>query len=129
MAVIAGLVLAGMSVGCATSRDRDQARTAVQRLYDAVARHDGETACAQMSPALRAQLVTHGPARTCAAAVLKLSLHGTRVSDVRVYAIAARVRLAGGDTVFLGSGRQGWRVAAIGCRPRGSGPYECEEQA
>jgi hypothetical protein len=48
---------------------------------------------------------------------------------VRVYADAAEVQLSGGDTVFLSDTREGWRVDAVGCRPRGDGPYDCEEQA
>jgi hypothetical protein len=43
-----------------------------------------------------------------------------------VYANEALVRLAGGDTVFLSSTREGWRVDAFGCRPHGKGPYDCE---
>ena len=117
------------AAGCGTSTDRDQARTAAQRLYAAVDRHDGAAACAQMSPPLRAQLVKDQSEPECAKAVLKLSLHGGRPAAVRVYANAAEVRLAGGDTVFLSDTREGWRVDAVGCRPQGGGPYDCEEQA
>jgi outer membrane murein-binding lipoprotein Lpp len=117
------------AAGCGTSADRDQARTAVQRLYAAVDRGDGQTACAQMSPDLRAQLVSDEPGSRCATAVMKLSLHGGRPAAVRVYADAAEVVLAGGDTVFLGDTAEGWRVQALGCRPNGKGPYQCEEQA
>jgi hypothetical protein len=60
---------------------------------------------------------------------MKLSLHGGRPAAVRVYADAAEVALAGGDTVFLGDTTEGWRVEALGCRPNGKGPYQCEEQA
>ncbi|MDX6685168.1 MAG: hypothetical protein QOF86_1296 [Baekduia sp.] len=117
------------AAGCGTSADRDQARAAVQRLYAAVNRGDGQTACAQMSPDLRAQLVSDEPGSRCATAVMKLSLHGGRPAAVRVYADAAEVALAGGDTVFLGDTTEGWRVEALGCRPNGKGPYQCEEQA
>lgn len=125
--VVAAAALA--AAGCGTSTDRDQARTAAQRLYAAVDRHDGAAACAQMSPPLRAQLVKDQSEPECAKAVLKLSLHGGRPAAVRVYANAAEVRLAGGDTVFLSDTREGWRVDAVGCRPQGGGPYDCEEQA
>jgi hypothetical protein len=126
LAVIAAALGA---VGCGTSADRDQARTAAQRLYAAVERHDGTAACAQMSPPLRAQLVKNQSEPECAKAVLKLSLHGGPPAAVRVYADAAEVELSGGDTVFLSDTREGWRVDAVGCRPQGSGPFDCEEQA
>jgi hypothetical protein len=115
--------------GCGTGASGDQARAAAERLYTAVHRGDGATACAQLSPDLRAQLVKDQSTSPCAKAVLKLTLQGDRAAVVRVYATAAQVRLAGGDTVFLGEGRQGWRVEAVGCRPHDGGPYECEEQA
>jgi hypothetical protein len=116
------------TTGCGTGADREQVRAAAQALYTAAQRHDGATACAQMSPSLRAQLVEdHGS--PCAKAVLKLNLHGQTPMAVRVYANAAEVKIAGGDTVFLGDTREGWRVEALGCRPQGPGPYECEEQA
>jgi hypothetical protein len=66
---------------------------------------------------------------SCAKAVLQLSLHGRRADVVRVYATAAQVDLAGGDSVFLGDTHEGWRLEAVGCRRQDSGPFECEEQA
>jgi outer membrane murein-binding lipoprotein Lpp len=121
VAASAGAALAG----CGTSADRDQARAAAQTLYAAAHRHDGATACAQMSPSLRAELVDDEQA-ACPKAVLDLDLHGRTAAVVRVYANNAEVRLAGGDTVFLGDTNEGWRVDALGCRPQGSGPYDCE---
>ena len=122
------LLFAAAVAGCGANADRDQARAAAQALYTAAQRHDGVTACAQMSASLRAQLVDdHGS--PCAKAVLKLNLHGRTPVTVRVYADAAEVELAGGATVFLGDTREGWRVEALGCRSQGPGPYECEEQA
>jgi hypothetical protein len=125
-----GLLVAIVGSGCGigTGADRRQAGTAAQTLYEAVRRHDGDLACAQMSPALRAQLVGDAGGR-CAEAVLKLQLNGGSALSVRVYADEAIVRLRGGDTVFLGDTSQGWRVDAVGCRPDGPGPYDCEEQA
>jgi outer membrane murein-binding lipoprotein Lpp len=123
----ASLLVLGLA-GCGTNADADQARRAAQTLYVAAARHDGSRACAQMSPSLRAQLVDDdgGP---CAKAVVGLDLAGRTVDEVKVYADAALVRFTGGDTVFLGDTAQGWRVEALGCRPQGHGPYDCEEQA
>jgi hypothetical protein len=117
------------AAGCGTGPDRAQARAAAERFYAAVASRDGRTACAQLSPDTRAKLVQDAAATRCDRAVLGLSLHGGRVAAVRVYATSAQVELAGGDTVFLGDSRQGWRIQAVGCRPKDGGPYECEAEA
>jgi hypothetical protein len=114
-----------LAAGCGTSADGDRPRRVTQTLYSAVQRHDGRTACAQMSPSLRAQLVDDQGER-CAMAVLSLDLDGRAPGEVKVYANEALVRLAGGDTVFLSATREGWRVDALGCRPHGNGPYDCE---
>jgi hypothetical protein len=53
--------MAATTAGCGTGTDRDQARATAQTLYAAAQRHDGATACAQMSPDLRAQLVDDSP--------------------------------------------------------------------
>jgi hypothetical protein len=119
------LAVGGGADGCGTSADRDDARHATQALYSAAARHDGTAACARMSPSLRSELVSdHG--ERCAKTVLSLDLHGRTPDQVEVYANEALVRLAGGDTVFLSVTREGWRVDALGCRPHGNGPYDCE---
>jgi hypothetical protein len=121
------LTAVGGVAGCGadTGAAGDQARRATQTLYAAAAGHDGTTACAQMSPALRAELVDDEGER-CAKAVLSLHLNGRAPDAVEVYADNALVRLAGGDTVFLSDTREGWRVDALGCRPKGPGPYDCE---
>ncbi len=121
-------VVAASIAGCGTSADQGQARSAAQTLYTAVREHRGDLACAQMSPSLRAALVADEQAR-CARAVMRLRLSGRSVDVVRVYADAAEVRFAHGDTVFLGDTSEGWRVEALGCTPQGPGPYDCEEQA
>jgi hypothetical protein len=118
-----------LTSGCGTGADRRQARAAAERFATAVQAGDGATACAQLSPPLRQQLVTDQPGKRCAKAVLGLSVHGRRASAVRVYATSAEVELAGGDTLFLDDTREGWRLQAVGCHPDGDGPYECEEQA
>lgn len=123
----AGLAALSAS-GCGTGPDRAQAQEAVERFYAAVERRDGRTACAQLSPDVRAGLAEDEAGR-CERAVLGLALRGRRAEAVRVYATSAQVVLAGGDTVFLGDGRQGWRIQAAGCRPRGGGPYDCEAEA
>src|SRR4051812_32171001 len=125
---VAAAAAAASLAGFGTGADRDRARAAAQTLYTAAREHEGEVACAQMSPSLRAALVDDEQAR-CARAVMRLHLTGRTVDVVRVYADAAEVRFDHGDTVFLGDTRQGWRVEALGCKPQGKGPYDCEEQA
>jgi hypothetical protein len=123
------LALALALVGCGTSADRAQVRSAAERFSAAIERRDGAEACAQLTPDLRAQIAKDESEPTCAKAVPKLSLHGGRPRELRVYATSGRVRLAGGDTLFLGDTRNGWRIEAVGCRPRSDGPYDCEEEA
>jgi hypothetical protein len=127
LAAAAAVVL--LATGCGTSADRQQARAAAERFATAVQGGDGTTACAQLSPPLRQQLVKDEPGKRCAKAVLALSVHGRRAAAVRVYATSAEVQLAGGDTLFLDDTSEGWRLQAVGCHPNGDGPYECEEQA
>ena len=122
----AGLALAG----CGTGADERAARAATERFYSAVQAHEGQTACALLDPDTSSQLVKDEQEPDCASAVLKLELHGTRATSVSVYATAAQVRLDGGDTVFLGFTRNGWRIDAVGCRTAsGGGPLECEEES
>jgi hypothetical protein len=122
------LAATALASGCGTSAAEDQARVAARTLYAAAERDDGQAACAQMSPSLRAQLVDDAGS-ACAKAVLDLKLQGRTPESVRVYADAAIVRFADGDTVFLGDTAEGWRVEAVGCTPDGPGPYDCEEAA
>jgi hypothetical protein len=114
--------------GCGTGTDRGQVRAAAQRFSDAVAQNRGAVACAQLSPDLRAQLVKD-ESSTCSKAVLALKLRGRRAAEIRVYATSAMVRLASGDTMFLGDTAEGWRLEAIGCRRQRGAPYDCEEQS
>jgi hypothetical protein len=123
------LALALALAGCGTGADRAQVRTAAERFSAAFERHDGAAACAQLTTDLRAQIAKDESEPTCAKAVPKLSLHGGRLLDVRVYATSGRARLAGGDTLFLGETKDGWRIEAVGCHPRRHAPYDCAEQA
>ena len=120
---VAGLALcvAGLALsGCGTGADQRAVRATTERFYAAVHGHDGGAACALLSK----------PPRDCSNTVLKLSLHGARAASASVYATSAQVKLAGGDTVFLGWTASGWRIDAVGCRVvPGGGPLECEEQS
>jgi hypothetical protein len=119
------LLFVGTAAGCGTSGDRDRARHATQTLYSAVQHRDGTAACAQMSASLRARLVSDKGQR-CAKAVLRLELTGHASGSIKVYANEALVRMINGDTVFLSDTPKGWRVDALGCRPRGHRPYDCQ---
>jgi hypothetical protein len=129
LALLILLVAVALSTGCGTGQDQREARAATERFSAALQRGDGATACAQLSPALRRQVVSDEPGSRCAKAILQVTVHGRRASATRVYATEAQVDLAGGDTFFLGDTREGWRLDAIGCRPQGGGPYDCEEQS
>jgi hypothetical protein len=129
----AGLVAFAVGLafaGCGTGADQREVRAAAERFYSAVQSHEGRTACALLDNDTSSQLVKDEKTHDCAAAVLKLELHGTRADSVGVYATSAQVHFAGGDTVFLGFTRNGWRIQAVGCRTvSGGGPLECEEQS
>jgi hypothetical protein len=122
----AGLAFAG----CGTGADERAVRAATERFYGAVQAQQGRTACALLDSDTSSRLVKDEQEPDCASAVLKLELHGTRATSASVYATSAQVRLDGGDTVFLGFTRNGWRIEAVGCRTvSGGGPLECEEEA
>jgi hypothetical protein len=125
-AVAVGLAFAG----CGTGADQREVRSATERFYAAVKAHEGRTACALLDDDTSSQLVKDQQEPDCAEAVVKLELHGTKATSVGVYATSAQVHLDGGDTVFLGFTRNGWRIQAVGCRTvSGGGPLECEEES
>jgi hypothetical protein len=123
---VAGLVLSG----CGTGGDQREVRSATERFYAAVQHRDGRAACALLDSDTASQLVKDQQEPDCARAVLKLQLHGSQAASTSVYGTSAQVRLAGGDTVFLGWTHNGWRIDAVGCRVvAGGGPLECEEES
>jgi hypothetical protein len=127
-AAVAAAGIALLASGCGTASDQAQVQATAERFLAAHAAGDGGLACGQLSPALRQQVTKDEQAKTCADAVLKLPVRPHRIDGVRVYATSARVDL-GGESFFLGATGSGWRIGALGCRPQGSGPYDCEEQA
>jgi hypothetical protein len=126
--LVSGVGLVGMS-GCGTSADRTQVRAVTERFFSALDAHRGGDACRRLSPALRTTLEQEHSTQRCADAVVQTSAHGSAVASVHVYATSARVVLASGESVFLSAMRVGWQIDALGCRPRASGPYDCEEQS
>ncbi len=129
--VLVVLVVVGVVVlsGCGTGADRGQVRAATTRFFAALDAHHGAAACMQLSPALRTTITQEQSARRCASAVGKVRARRSPVAVVQVYATSARADLASGESVFLSAMRDGWRIDALGCRPRSSGPFECEEKS
>jgi ABC-type glycerol-3-phosphate transport system substrate-binding protein len=123
--VLVGLV--GLS-GCGTGADRAQVRAVTVRFFSAIGADRGADACMQLSPSLRKTVAQQQSAAGCAEAVGKVKARGSPIEVVYVYATSARVDLAGGASVFLSAMRDGWRIDALGCRPRSSGPFDCEAQ-
>ncbi len=131
LATRAALICALLLAACGTSDDRDQARSAAERLYAAVEAGDGAAACEQLSTSAREELESQEQ-KACAEAILALDLAtaGARADGVEVFSTSAAVHLTGGDTVFLDDTRQGWRVSALGCREQApDAPADCEVQA
>jgi hypothetical protein len=125
------LVVVGVVVlsGCGIGADRAQVRAVTMRFFSALDADHGADACMQLSPVLRKTITQEQSVRRCASAVGKVKARGSPIARVHVYATSARVDLSGGDSVFLSAMRDGWRIDALGCRPRAAGPFECEEQS
>ena len=131
--VALALLLAAVAAsGCGTADDRDEARAAVERFYAAVRADDGDAACAELGDALLEQVESQ-TGQACADVVTRFAYDGGAVEAVEVYITNAKVDLAGGESAFLGRERDGWRLAAIGCRAEegkpADRPLECEAQA
>jgi hypothetical protein len=122
-------LLALVICGCGRSGDRQAVRDAAVQFYAAVDGHDGERACSLLSADTRKALEDQ-ESEPCDRAVSELDLTGGAVGSVSVYSTQASVELRGGDTVFLQDTREGWRIAAAGCRPQAhEEPVDCEVQA
>ena len=125
------LVCALAASACGTSDDRDQARTAAERLYAAIDADDGAAACRELTPQAVEELESQEQS-ACDEAILDLDLQtGAGGADsVDVFITSAAVHLSGGDTVFLDETPEGWRVSAVGCREQApDAPAKCEVQA
>src|ERR1700709_1355785 len=129
--LLRGVVLGWLVVlsGGGTGGDRAQVRSVTARFFSALEAHRGADACMQLTPALRKTVTQEKSAPRCADAVGKVKARGSAIEVVQVYATAARVDLAAGTSVFLSAMRDGWHIDALGCQPRSSGPFECEEQS
>ncbi len=115
--------------GCGRSGDRQTVRGVALQFYAAVDRHEGARACALLSAETRKALEDR-ESEACDEAVERLDLTGGPVGKVSVYSTEAAVELRGGDTVFLQDTKQGWRIAAAGCRPSShEEPADCDVEA
>ena len=113
------------AAGCGRDSDERDARRAAETLYAAVAKKQGRTACATLTPAA-AHALEQQEREPCAQAVTSVQLSGSRASRVRVYETSAAVSFEGGETAFLDHTDEGWRVSAAGCKPMGQEPADCE---
>jgi hypothetical protein len=126
-AALAVLVL--VLCGCGRAGDRRAVRGIAVQFYAAVDHHDGTRACALLSADTRKALEDQ-ESESCDKAIEHLDLTGGPVGTVSVYSTEAAVELRGGDTVFLQDTKQGWRIAAAGCRPSGhEKPADCDLEA
>jgi hypothetical protein len=116
------------AAGCGTGTDQDRVRGTTARFFSALDARRGGESCTWLSSALAKAIEQEHHGDRCANVVARIEARGSAVTQVRVYATSARADLADGDSVFLGLTRHGWRIEALGCRVRPTGPYDCEEQ-
>jgi hypothetical protein len=114
------LVLAG----CASAQD-DEVRRVATQFEDPAA--DPRQRCDLLIPTARAALEEEASA-ACPEVIQDVPLPGGEVEAVEVWGGDAQVRLSG-DTLFLTQTRNGWRVTAAACTPRGERPYDCEVES
>jgi hypothetical protein len=125
---LAILVVALGTAGCARDGDAATVQSVTDTFFAAVASGDGERACEQLSPDTRAALESQEQA-ACRDAVTEIKLDPAAVVSSSVYILNAVVELSYGDAVFLDQGEEGWRIAAVGCKPSAkpdARPFECE---
>jgi hypothetical protein len=124
------LALIALAVAaCGRSGDRTSVRAAAESFYADVAGQDGARACRWLSTDTR-QALEKDESEPCARAVEHLELSGRRARRVEVHSTNAAVTLRGGDTVYLETTPQGWRISAAGCRdPAYDKPADCEVES
>jgi hypothetical protein len=122
-----GILLALAAAGCGASDRESDAAAAAERFHTALARGDGEAACAELSEETASKLEQQEE-MPCDSAVLELELpRGGTGAETGVYVTSAFVDLVEGGTTFLDEGADGWRVSAAGCTPTApNSPYDCE---
>lgn len=123
-ALLAGASLLALLSGCATGEE-DAVRRSADEFEAAITDQDGAAACALLAPVTRSEL-EQSSGTSCEKGVLEEVAPTDRATGrVQVFGTMAQVRY-GGDTVFLTEFREGWRVFAAACEPRGAKPYDCK---
>jgi hypothetical protein len=121
---LAALCLA--AAGCGRGDDERAAGATTERFLAAVEAGDGAAACSQLSEPT-ADALAQDEGEPCVEAAPQLDVSRSAVARVEVYAIAAKVDLADGESAFLELTSDGWRISAAGCVPAGADqPYDCE---
>jgi hypothetical protein len=116
------------TAGCARDGEQAAVRSVADTFFAALASGDGARACEQLSPDTRAELEKQEQS-TCREAVTGLELDRGAVVRADVYVLSAIVELSNGQAAFLDQGREGWRIAAVGCKPSAKPadrPFDCE---
>jgi hypothetical protein len=132
--LVACLVALGLA-GCGQGDDQTAVRHVAAGFVTAYEAHSGGRACALLSEDTRAALVQE-EGEACADAVTGLKLDGGAVTRVDVEITNARVVLSSGESAFLSRTPNGWRLSALGCRPKTNPPapadrvpLDCELEA
>jgi hypothetical protein len=118
----AGLALAGLAAGCASSEQPE-----VEQVAAEFAAPDGDPAarCALLAAATETAL-TNDEGVPCTEALRDLPIGKGQVTSVAVWDHEAQVKLTD-DTLFLTRTDQGWRVSAAACIETGPDqPYDCQ---
>lgn len=127
--VLALALLASLWAGCGASDRAPDAAAVAERFQAALAGRDGEGACAQLSEDTAGKLEQHEQ-RPCEEAIVELELPtGGTAAHTSVYVTSASVALDEGGTLVLNEARDGWEIAAAGCRPTAPElPQDCERE-
>ena len=128
--LVVPFLLLTVLAGCGTADDRDQARAAVERFYEAVRAGDGTAACEELGEGLLEQV---GSQKQCSGVITTFDYEGGDVVGTEVYITAAKVDLSGGESVFLSREDAGWKLSALACKAEkgkpADRPWECEVES
>jgi hypothetical protein len=126
LALLAAVALA--TTGCGQSTNGATVRSTTTRFLAAYSAHQGDTACAALSTDTRMALESQEK-KPCREAIGQIQLKPGPARHVDVELSNAKVDLAGGESLFLSEESDGWKIAAIGCKPQGdptNSPMDCE---
>jgi hypothetical protein len=130
--IIVALALGVGASACGRTDDRRQVGAVVRSFVGAYEAGDGEKACGRLSSDTVKALESQ-EGKPCAQAVTELQLDGGAVSEIELYVTNAKVELTTGESMFLSDESDGWRLAAVGCRPEAGKPadrpFECMAEA